>query len=201
MARFSSTILSLILKIFLIVSWCLLVCAFLLSLWLTIWPNSLSDGTTTFGVWKINNNGEATRSIAPIGILLIAISVFSFLFSIILQSIAKKANFTIGSKNQILGYFSSLNFAVIVFTIFAFVGTMRFNYQLNVGLKNYLLFNDIKYLSSPRIFPIGHGATWVYWILFVFGIISAITTVISTIMLLLRALFSRTHDKNISPRS
>ena len=138
MARFSSTILSLILKIFLIVSWCLLVCAFLLSLWLTIWPNSLSDNTT-FGVWKISN-GEVTRSIAPIGILLIAISVFSFLFSIILQSIAKKANFTIGSKNQILGYFSSLNFAVIVFTVFAFVGTMKFDYELNVGLKNYLLF-------------------------------------------------------------
>ena len=197
MARFSSTILSLILKIFLIVSWCLLVCAFLLSLWLTIWPNSLSDNTT-FGVWKISN-GEVTRSIAPIGILLIAISVFSFLFSIILQSITKKANFTIGSKNQILGYFSSLNFAVIVFTIFAFVGTMRFPYELNVGLSNNLLFKN--YLSSPRIFPIGNGATWVYWILFVFGIISAITTVISTIMLLLRALFSRTHDKNISPRS
>lgn len=199
MARFSSTILSLILKIFLIVSWCLLVCAFLLSLWLTIWPNSLSDGTT-FGVWKIDGSGNTTRSIAPIGILLIAISVFSFLFSIILQSITKKANFTIGSKNQILGYFSSLNFAVIVFTIFAFVGTMRFN-NLYVGLNNYLLFDNIKSLSSPRIFPIGHGATWVYWILFVFGIISAITTVISTIMLLLRALFSRTHDKNISPRS
>ena len=78
---------------------------------------------------------------------------------------------------------------------------MRFPYELNVGLSNNLLFKNIGNLSSPGKFPIGNGATWVYWILFVFGIISAITTVISTIMLLLRALFSRTHDKNISPRS
>lgn len=196
MARFSSTILSFILKIFLIVSWCLLVCSFLLSFWLTIWPNSLSDANT-FGVWQLNGN-QTTRSISPIGIVLIILSVFSFLFSIILQSIAKRAKFTIGSKNQILGYFSSVNFSVIVFTIFAFIGTMHFN-RLYAGLDNYLLFKNLNNLiGSQNTFPILNGATWVYWILFIFGLISAITIVFSTIMLLLRALFSRTRDKNIN---
>lgn len=196
MARFSSTILSLILKIFLIVSWCLLVCAFLLSFWLTIWPNSLSDANT-FGVWKLNGN-QITRSISPIGIVLIILSVFSFIFSIILQSITKRAKFTIGSKNQILGYFSSVNFPVIVFTIFAFVGTMQFS-NLHAGLNNYLLFNNLSNLiGSQNTFPILHGETWVYWILFIFGLISAITIVFSTIMLILRALFSRTRDKNVN---
>lgn len=197
MARFSSTILSFILKIFLIVSWCLLVCAFLLSFWLTIWPNSLSDANT-FGVWQLLNRNQITRSISPIGIVLIILSVFSFLFSIILQSIAKRAKFTIGSKNQILGYFSSINFSVIVFTIFAFVGTMDFGKSLAGLNSNYLLFKSLDNLKQQNAFPILNGATWVYWILFIFGLISAITIVFSTIMLLLRALFSRTRDKNIN---
>ncbi len=206
-AKFSSKIFSVFLRILLIISWILLVCSFVVSALLTIWPNMTVNAEgidqPIFGVWKISNN-QITTQLSWLGILLICLAGVAILFSIIVQLCAKRAKFKIGTKNQMIGYFSSINFPLIAFVVFAFIGTYHFNSLTTIpGVKSvHSLFitsqGVTKFLQSSS-FPLSvnliSSVTWVYWIFLIFSFISAIGVAFTTIKLILRAIFSRTFDK------
>lgn len=204
-AKFKSRLLSVFTRIFLLTSWAMLVCALIISIILTLWPNILSsEYSGTFGVWRTTKN-KITTNISGIGIFLIIFSSVSVVFSMIIQFITKKSKFKIGKNNQILGYFSSITFPLVVFTVFAFVGSMKFN-SLNLpGISKIesqsLLYTTtgLKSLINNSVFPLKnniHGTvTWIWWLFFVFAIISSIGVVFTTVKLIIRALFNKTHDK------
>lgn len=206
-AKFSSKIFSVFLRILLIASWILLVCSFIVSALLTIWPNMTVNAEgidqPIFGVWKISK-GQITTELSWLGILVICLASIAILFSLIIQLCAKKAKFKIGTRNQMIGYFSSINFPLIVFVVFAFIGTYHFNSLTEIlGVKSvqslFLTTQGATKLLQSGSFPLSanliSSVTWVYWIFLVFSFISAIGITFTTIKLILRAIFSRTFDK------
>lgn len=207
-AKFSSKIFSVFLRILLIASWVLLVCSFIVSALLTIWPNMTVNAEgidqPIFGVWQISK-GQITTELSWLGILVICLASIAILFSFIVQACAKKAKFKIGTRNQMIGYFSSINFPLIVFTVFAFIGTHHFNSLTEIPLVNgsvqslFLTTQGATKLLQSGSFPLTpnllSSVTWVYWIFLVFSFISAIGIAFTTIKLILRAVFSRTFDK------
>lgn len=206
-AKFSSKIFSVFLRILLIASWILLVCSFIVSALLTIWPNMTVNAEEIdqpiFGVWKISK-GQITTELSWLGILVICLASIAILFSLIIQLCAKKAKFKIGTRNQMIGYFSSINFPLIVFVVFAFIGTYHFNSLTEIpGVKSvqslFLTTQGATKLLQSGSFPLSanliSSVTWVYWIFLVFSFISAIGITFTTIKLILRAIFSRTFDK------
>ena len=206
-AKFSSKIFSVFLRILLIIAWILLVCSFVVSALLTIWPNMTVNAEgidqPIFGVWKISNN-QITTQLSWLGILLICLAGVAVLFSLIVQLCAKKAKFKIGTRNQMIGYFSSINFPLIVFVVFAFIGTCHFDSLTGIPGVNsvqslFITTQGASKLLQSSSFPLSANligsVTWVYWIFLVFSFISAIGAMFTTIKLILRAIFSRTFDK------
>lgn len=206
-AKFSSKIFSVFLRILLVIAWILLVCSFIVSALLTIWPNMTVNAEgidqPIFGVWKISNN-QITTQLSWLGILLICLAGVAILFSLIVQLCAKKAKFKIGTRNQMIGYFSSINFPLIVFVVFAFIGTCHFDSLTEIpGVKSvqslFITTEGVTKLLQSSSFPLSvnliGSVTWVYWIFLVFSFISAIGIMFTTIKLILRAIFSRTFDK------
>lgn len=209
-AKFSSKFLSLFLRVLLVASWSLLVASFALAAIITIWPNftvnAIGLDEPIFGVWKIYGNNIST-DISWLGWLLIGVSSISFLFSIILQIIARKAKFKIGTRNQLIGYFSAINFPLIIFVVFAFIGTYQFNGLNSIpGVASvhsiFLTTNGAAALAKTSSFPLANGllstVTWIYWIFLILAFIFTLTVIFTTVKIVLRAMFSRTFDKNYS---
>lgn len=210
-ASFSSRFSSLFIRIFLLVSWVLLVFAFVFATMLAVYPNAeiwseINDGNS-FGVWKLTNNTirGGFDGISIIGWVLLAFVTFSIIFSGIIILISKKVKFKIGTNNQILGYFSSIALPLIACTVFAFVGSLPIPSLTSLpihGTVQSLFYTPsgfaslVRNSSFPLAVTITGGITFVYWIILAFAAVSAIGVVFTTIKMLFRALLSRTHDKN-----
>lgn len=203
-ATMGSRIGSLFIRIFLIASWALLILSLALAMLLTIWPNIWNNEEIgSFGVWKLSKN-TLTTSLSNIGIFLICISSVAIVFSMIIQLIMKKVKFKIGKNNQVLGYFSSIAFPLIVFVVFAFVGSMNFPSLKVPGIaSNYSLFYTpagfallIKNASFPLAVRID-TTTWIWWIFLIFGFFTVIGVLFTTIKIIIKTLFSKTHAKDV----
>lgn len=209
MAKLSSTIGSFFLRIFLIISFALLVAVFAASALLTIWPNiTTAADNSYFGVWvktvtTTENTSVATitANISWIGWTLIGVAIFALVLAALVQIIGRRTKFTIGSKNQIMGYFSSVIIPVIIYVVFAFVGNYKFA-NLTVpgytGKLDSMLFASTSNLVNNATFPLLINisiATWVWWIFFIVGLVCVINIAITTIKMIFRAVFSRTYDK------
>lgn len=208
MAKLSSTVCSFFLRIFLIISFALLVAVFAASALLTIWPNvTTAADNSYFGVWVKNaattEGGTATitANISWIGWTLIGVAIFALVLAALVQIIGRRTKFTIGTRNQIMGYFSSVIIPVVIYLVFAFVGNYKFA-NLTVpgysGSLDSMLFASTSKLVSNSNFPLLINisiATWVWWIFFVVGLVCVINIAITTIKMIFRAVFSKTYDK------
>lgn len=206
-AAMSSRISSIFIRIFLIVSWALLILSLAFSMLLTIWPNIWSNELPgSFGVWKLNKN-SITTSLSDIGIFLICISSIAIVFSLAIQFIMKKIKFKIGKNNQVLGYFSSIVFPLILFVIFAFIGSVNFPTLKVPGITyNYSLFYTpagFNALINRIDFPLTiklDSTTWIWWLFFIFSFFTILGVSFTTIKIVIRTLFSKTHDKEVMAR-
>lgn len=208
MAKLSSTICSFFLRIFLVFSFGLLIAVFGASALLTIWPNITTTADNYyFGVWsKIASTTEGgifaiTANVSWIGWTLVGVAAFALILAALVQFIGRRIKFTIGSRNQIMGYFSCVIFPVVIYVVFAFVGTYKFT-NLNVpgysGALDCMLFASTSSLAANSNFPLLISLTvptWIWWIFFVVALISTFSVAVTTIKMIFRAIFSKTYDR------
>lgn len=209
MAKLSSTVCSFFLRIFLLVSFALLVAVFGASALLTIWPNiATSADNSYFGVWsktvtttESGTTATITSNVSWIGWTLVGIAIFALILAAVVQVIGRRTKFTIGSRNQIMGYFSSVILPVIIYVVFAFVGSYKFN-NLTVpgysGTLDSMLFASTSVIATNPTFPLLisiTAGTWVWWIFFIVAIICAFNIAFTTIKMIFRAVFSKTYDR------
>lgn len=210
MAKLKSQVGSLFLRIFLIISWVLLVAVFVAAALLTIWPNitqsAAVNNSSLFGVWLKTTSGETTTistNLSWIGWTLIGVTVFALIFTTIIQIIGRHAKFSIGSRNQIMGYFSTVIIPVVIYVVFAFVGTYPFK---SLTVPGYGTVNTMFYVTNTALignstFPLLisinmlQTMTWVWWIFLIISFVCLINIGFSTIKMIFRAVFSKTHEK------
>lgn len=193
-SKLSSKFSGLFIKIFLIISWALLLLTLALAILMTIYPNILGNGT--FGVWATQN----TTNFSTLGYVLLIGGSVSIVFSFIIQAIAKSRKFTIGKSNRVISYFSTIMFPTIIMSVMAFVGTLTINGLVVPGAPstanlNTLLFYQLNLNSTTFPWQFMTTSTWVWLIMVIFTGISAISVAFTTIKFLFRILFNGTHDK------
>lgn len=193
-SKLSSKFSGLFIKIFLIISWALLLLTLALAILMTIYPNILGNGT--FGVWAAQN----TTNFSTLGYVLLIGGGVSIVFSFIIQAIAKSRKFTIGKSNKVISYFSTIMFPTIIMSVMAFVGTLNINGLVVPGAPssanlNTLLFYQLNVNSTTFPWQFMTTSTWVWLIMIIFTGVSAISVTFTTIKFLFRILFNGTHDK------
>ena len=193
-SKLSSKFFGLFVKIFLIISWALLLLTLTLAILMTIYPNLLGNGT--FGVWT----DTKTNNFSQLGWVLLIGGSVSVVFSFIIQAIAKSVKFTIGKSNRVISYFSTIMFPTIILLVMAFVGTMNINGLVIPGRPSSanlstLLFYQLNINTKNFPWQLMTTSTWVWLIMVVFTGVSIITVTFTTIKFLFRILFNGTHDK------